>query len=244
MRTDGTITDTLGGQRKAAPWDSKNGEQAGGLRGPVMPNSTRGRKRLARMLEAATELFLRDGYRGTSIDAILEASGGSKATLYNYFSTKDDLFRAVVGEAISSAAQPELDAGGDPRTTLTEFAVVKFEAMFSPRRRALLRLIVAERERFPDLAQKYYESGPLRNRRTLARFFANLGERHVLDAGTAEEAADFFMGVALNKGLIESLLLGEEPSMQAIRERAARAVDRFLAHVRASRRGRQSPPDA
>ena len=62
----------------------------------VAPQSSRGRERHARILCAATELFLRDGYAETSIDSILELSGGSKATLYSYFPTKDDLFRAVI----------------------------------------------------------------------------------------------------------------------------------------------------
>src|SRR5690606_21000215 len=76
--------------------------------GAITPNSSRGRRRLPRILEAASQLFLRDGYSATSIEAVLEASGGSKATLYSYFSTKDELFRAVVKEAIRNEARPTL----------------------------------------------------------------------------------------------------------------------------------------
>ena len=104
--------------------------------GTVVPNSTRGRKRLARMMEAAAELFLKDGYFATSIEAVLEASGGSKATLYSYFSTKEDLFRAVIEEAIVSAPQPSLELLGDIKTTLIEYVVRTFEAVSSPRHRA------------------------------------------------------------------------------------------------------------
>ena len=52
------------------------------------PQSSRGRERRARILKAATDLFLKTGYGDTSIDAIVEKSGGSKATLYTYFPTR------------------------------------------------------------------------------------------------------------------------------------------------------------
>ena len=57
------------------------------------PQSARGRARLAKILDAATELFLKVGYEQASIDAILVQSGGSKSTLYAYFPTKQDLFQ-------------------------------------------------------------------------------------------------------------------------------------------------------
>lgn len=197
---------------------------------PLVPNSSRGRERLAKILEAATELFLRDGYGETSIDAILEVSGGSKATLYNYFPAKEDLFRAVIDEVVATDVRQKLDARADARATLTEFAVQRLEVVFSARHRALLRLIIAERERFPDLAQMYYDRGPLRTRRLIAQFLGELEQRHVLDSGTAEEAAEFFIGMVAHQWVIEALLLGgaQLPTQEAIRERATKVVDRFL----------------
>lgn len=185
---------------------------------------------MARIIEAATHLFLRDGYAATSIEAVLEASGGSKATLYSYFSTKDDLFRAVVQEAIRNEPRPALELGDNPKAALVDFVVQAFEIMSSPRHRALLRLTVAERERFPDLAKHYYEEWPLRNRSLLARFFAKLEERRMLPSGTADHAADYFVGLITHPWLLESLLFGEDllPSPDTVRTKAERAVDRFL----------------
>ncbi len=195
----------------------------------AVPNSSRGRERLARILEAATELFLRDGYGATSIDSILERSGGSKATLYSYFPAKDDLFRAVVDEVVSNDAQPQLDVSRDIRTTLVEFAVQRLESVFSERHRALMRLVIAERERFPDLAQMYYERGPRLARRLLFDYFGTLKRQSLLEVDTAEEAAEFFIGMVLHQWYIEILLLGAEvPTGEAIRRRAERCVDNFL----------------
>ncbi|HEX6995365.1 MAG TPA: TetR/AcrR family transcriptional regulator [Gammaproteobacteria bacterium] len=194
----------------------------------VLPQSSRGRERLARILEAATELFLKDGYGATSIDSILERSGGSKATLYSYFPTKDDLFRAVIDEVLASAQDPRLETTADPRTTLIDFSVQRLEVLFSSKHHALLRLIIAERERFPDLAKMYYERAPLRSRAMLAAYFAELERRGVLDAGSAEEAAEFLLGMMVHWWVMEALLLGNSPDREAIRDRATRVVDRFL----------------
>lgn len=195
----------------------------------AVPNSSRGRERLARILEAATELFLRDGYGATSIDSILERSGGSKATLYSYFPAKDDLFRAVVDEVVASDAQPRLDASHDIRTALTEFAVQRLESVFSERHLALMRLIIAERERFPDLAKMYYERGPRLSRRLLFDYFGTLKRQNLLDVDTAEEAAEFFIAVVLHQWFIEILLLGADvPTSEAIRRRAESCVAYFL----------------
>lgn len=194
----------------------------------VLPQSLRGRERLARILEAATELFLKDGYGATSIDSILDVSGGSKATLYSYFPTKDDLFRAVIDEVLASDQEPVLDRSADPRTSLIEFSVQRLGVLFSAKHHALLRLIIAERERFPDLARMYYERAPQRSRGMVAEYFADLERKNVLDAGTADEAAEFLIGMMVHWWVMEALLLGGSPTPEAIRERSIRVVDRFL----------------
>jgi len=218
------------------------GTEDTGNNGVVQPQSSRGRERLARILEAATDLFLRDGYGATSIDSILEVSGGSKATLYSYFPTKDDLFRAVVEEVLaSSTREPRLDTSADPRTSLIEFSVQRLELLFSPRHHALLRLIIAERDRFPDIAAMFYERAPLRSRGMLAAYFAELERKGVLDPGSSEEAAEFLIGMMVHWWIMRGLLLGESPTPEAIRERATRVVDRFL--IAFAKRPREAESD-
>src|SRR5512134_4092878 len=88
------------------------------------PQSARGRARLTKILEAATELFLKVGYEQASIDAILMQSGGSKSTLYAYFPTKEDLFRSVIDNVVdNSDVGAALDIGANARVVLTDFAV-------------------------------------------------------------------------------------------------------------------------
>ncbi len=231
MTFDITLAKVIAGTSKGRPPDEVERDRSThDVLTPLTPNSMRGRRRLARIIDAATQLFLRDGYAATSIEAVLDASGGSKATLYSYFSTKDELFRAVVQEAIRKEPQPTLQIDGDPKAALASFITQAFEVMSSPRHRALLRLTVAERERFPDLAKHYYEEWPARNRRMLGSFFTELERRQELPPGAAENAADYFVGLITYPWLLDSLLFSDDrlPSVETVRAKAVRAVERFL----------------
>jgi AcrR family transcriptional regulator len=72
------------------------------------------------LLDAATELFYRDGIRATGVDAVWKRAGVAKMTLYHYFPTKDDLIAEVVRRRDRAwraefFAAVEKRAGGDPQ---------------------------------------------------------------------------------------------------------------------------------
>lgn len=196
---------------------------------PRGPQSTRGRERYARIIDAATELFLRDGYAATSIDNILAMAGGSKATLYNYFPTKEDLFRAVIDRIVGNRKAPELGARGHVRETLEAYAMQRLTVIFSSPHRALLRVIIGEQQNFPDLAKEYYERGPKRSRDLVGDYLASVDVRAELKIDDAVEAADFLAGMLVHQWYGEFLLLGAEPpTPSAIKLRAERVVERFI----------------
>lgn len=206
------------------------------------PASTRGQERQARILKAATELFLKEGYGETSIDAIVERSGGSKATLYSYFPTKGALFRAVVDGVVSNRDEPELEPSDDIRKALTTFAEQRMRVVFSKRHRELLRLIIAERERFPDIASLYYERGPQRSHDLLVEYMQALNSRKLLDISSADESAEFFIGMLLHHWYIAQLYLRPtSPTAEERQHRAAHVVDRFLEAFDSSGRKSRRP---
>ena len=169
------------------------------------------------------------GYDNTSIDAILERSGGSKATLYNYFPTKEDLFRAVVDSLVMNTEYPSLDTAADVRTTLIHFAVDRVNAIFSAQHRAVLRLVIAERDRFPDLAETYYRHGPLRGYNLLRDYLDRLRALRMLEMDDVDRATDAFVGMLLHRWYKELLLLGRpSPSSEAIERHASEVVSLFL----------------
>jgi AcrR family transcriptional regulator len=199
------------------------------------PQSARGRARLAKILEAATELFLKVGYEQTSIDAILLQSGGSKSTLYSYFPTKEDLFRSVIDSVVDNEFAAALDVCGNPRIVLTECAVARLRVVLSPRHRAVLGLVIAERERFPDLARIYVERGPRKSLAQLTTYLEVLKRREALALDSAEEAAEFFIGMLFQHWHKEIYYVSSPaPGEPTLRAHAERVVARFLAAYRVS----------
>ncbi len=80
--------------------------------------------------DAARALFLRNGYAGTSMDAVTAAAGISKETLYRYYETKADLFADVLGQLIvrpategdSRARPPAPKSAAELKSQLADFA--------------------------------------------------------------------------------------------------------------------------
>lgn len=125
------------------------------------------------ILTTATRLFLRSGFRGTSMDEIASQAEVSKQTVYKQFADKEQLFRTII-EGVSRNADAVVvsvtAAFGDALATtrdelearLHRVARVLLDGVLEPRVLALRRLIVAEADQFPDLARSYYEQGPAR----------------------------------------------------------------------------------
>jgi AcrR family transcriptional regulator len=110
-----------------------------------------------RILEIATELFLKDGYGSTSIEAIAQAAGISKRTFYARHAGKPELFAAVVARIVEQIRPPPevpLLAGTTLPEILERLAGLMLRAALSPRAIALSRLILAEAGRFPELLSR------------------------------------------------------------------------------------------
>jgi AcrR family transcriptional regulator len=193
------------------------------------PSSRRGQQRKGSILKAAIDLFLKNGYSRTSVNMIIARSGGSKATFYSYFPSKDVLLRAVVDEIVSNREEPDLGHSEDIRTALVTFAKQRLRIVFSRQHQALLGLIIAERERFPDIARMYYELGPKRSHDQVVEYMRGLEQRGRLDIENAEESAEFFIGMLLHQWYISQLYLrSPTPTPAAMQQRAEHVVGRFL----------------
>lgn len=123
-----------------------------------------------RILEAATELFLAEGYGSTTIEAVAERAGISKRTLYHRFDDKAALFAAVVHAIIEQIRPPAgvpLVEGATLRDVLRRLAGMILRAALSPQAMALHRLVMAESGRFPELARTVHGDGSTREATSL-----------------------------------------------------------------------------
>ncbi|WCT74333.1 TetR/AcrR family transcriptional regulator [Sphingomonas naphthae] len=132
------------------------------------PLSRREENRLARraaIIAVAQESFLEHGYAATSMSDIATALGGSKGTLWAHFPSKEDLFTAVLEDAISAfraALEDAFQPGRDQRATLQAFGRRFATKLQMPNSVCLHRIIVSEGARFPQLGPIFYEHGPRR----------------------------------------------------------------------------------
>jgi TetR/AcrR family transcriptional regulator, mexJK operon transcriptional repressor len=120
----------------------------------------------AAILKAATEVFLREGYARASVDAIAEAAGVGKQTVYGHFGDKQRLFLAVVENARhANGGSPEELAGlitdtGNPLADLEAAGVRLVRGITAPDLAALHRLTIAEMTHHPELQQSWRDDGP------------------------------------------------------------------------------------
>jgi len=134
-------------------------------------------KKEQEVLRVASEYFLSHGYQGTSINAMARDSGISKESIYRYFSSKKDLFEAVIAKELTEYQEKfdfltveydsmPLDEALRATIESTMFAVT------SDRTLALRRLIFHEAVRSPDIGEYYYEIGPKQAYAYLEKIFA------------------------------------------------------------------------
>lgn len=190
----------------------------------------RGVRRREQILDAATQVFMEEGYAGASIDRIVQLAGGSKATLYRHFNGKAELFAAIMETLVAQMVAPiERPALGNRRglaATLSSFARTYLDVLLEPHSLALYRMVMAEAARFPDLGQGFFQRGPGRVAAQLADYLRQ--ESRDSASVPVELQAREFLSLA-RADLHLRALLGVDIADAATRAAVvARAVEVFL----------------
>jgi TetR/AcrR family transcriptional repressor of mexJK operon len=201
------------------------------------PDEKIGRDRLDRILEAAQQAFMTHGYHGATTDMIQAAAAVSKSTLYRYFPTKEDLFKAAFEayskDFLTSIGQIYKD-NDDVETFLFQFGLEFIEALVSPKGRNLFRLMVAEGQRFPQVGKMFYIVGPKVTTDLVENYLANAHNRGAVRVENPAMAAEHFIGMIRGDLFLRCLLGASLPPSRAQLERFVRAtVSAFLAAYRA-----------
>jgi AcrR family transcriptional regulator len=126
---------------------------------PASNRAERAADRRQAIIDAALDEFIDRGYAATRLDDVAKRAGVAKGTIYLHFKDKESLFQELVRTAlvpliVRLAAPPP--AGGSVRAMLEKFAETFAQEVVTTRRGAIIRLIVAEGPRFPDIADFYY----------------------------------------------------------------------------------------
>lgn len=123
------------------------------------------------LLAAALAVFGERGFRQTTLEEVAARAGVSKGTVYLYFASKDDLFRAVVEHTVVALLEPaEAMArahAGSASELLTNVVHRLWAAMAQPDMVRLSRLVQAELTQFPEVRRFFFENVIQRHRRLL-----------------------------------------------------------------------------
>lgn len=172
------------------------------------PGRPKDLEKRAAILDAAKTLFPRRGYAGVSMDAIAQAAGVSKLTVYSHFQDKDTLFVEAVKAKCEDLLPSDLFVArfeGPIRGQLVRIAHAFFRLITSDEAIAIHRIMSRQLPEDSHLPKMFWEAGPKRTQEAFATFLRAedaAGELHVPDASLA--ASQFF---CLLKGEYHARLL-------------------------------------
>jgi AcrR family transcriptional regulator len=175
--------------------------------------SARQENRREEFLQAATEVFFRSGFARASVDEVVAKVGGSKRTIYSYFGNKEQLFTTVIQEisrrAMGQLAQEDI-CRENLETTLLDVGQRYLEVIMSPEALHLYRTVVAEGDRFPGLAQVFFDAGPGRASASLARVLRQMSSAWGIQGRNYDQLAEHFLGM-IRDDLHLKVVLGLRP---------------------------------
>jgi len=189
------------------------------------------------IVEAAAELFKEMGYERASMNELAKRLGGSKATLYGYFRSKEELFSAVVeavatGHLLDAAQELAVDlVDGQPtlEARLTRFGERMLDVLTHDESAlAVYRMVVAEAGR-SNVGQLFYDAGPAEAMEAIAKVMVAAMDRGELRRSDPKVAAAQF--TALVTAETDMRLFQKDPSpltLEQIRQMVSRALEMFL----------------
>lgn len=180
--------------------------------------------------EAAAAVFLRDGYAATSMDKVAGEAGMSKRTLYRLFPSKAALFEATIGDSLAPLhLDPALTREPDLAVALAGILETAGRHLLALRPTGILRLVIAEAGRSPELAEAFHRVLVRRGATALQRLIEAEMTGGRLRPGDPEATARMLYGMAFGSTQIR-LLLGvrQVPDPEEIASVARDAVAVFL----------------
>ena len=202
-----------------------------------MAISEKGKKRYELIVKTALELFLKNGYEKTSLSDIVAISGGSLASIYTFFESKEGLFQAIIEQEIDNLIK-EIDEKIDLKIShsleefLTKFATISFSIVCTKKNISLGRIMMSEGSKNGGRLGRVFLDQILNK---IDLVLINFFERDEIKAQLnpkfpAEFSAKCFMESVVGYYYYDSHMINEEPklSKKDREEHVALCVELFL----------------
>ena len=196
---------------------------------------TRSERKHAAIVVAATSVFLDRGYHGASMDEVARVAAVSKQTVYKHFAGKKTLFEQVMratSEPMHAALRAAVDGvtgSGDVEADLRAYGRALLREVLAPPVVRLRHIIVAEADRFPDLAASWHRQGPGRTVDDLTDRFAALTAAGRLSCPQPRVAAEHFLWLLIAEPLVKSMFVPPPARPVQVEARVDAALLVFLA---------------
>lgn len=173
-------------------------------------NLASSRSKKEQIVTAAIKVFLSRGYAGTTLLAVAEEANVIRATIYSHFSDKEELFKAIIEELTIKRLGQDFQqqaSVSEPK----EFVYLLRDFVKGRKQDkqylALLRTVIGESERFPELARMYFKTVYSHGMSVAQRYFESRQDLQVSDA----QSLTAIVGGSLMAHLIQQeLLRGKE----------------------------------
>lgn len=189
-------------------------------------------KKRTRIIEVATELFIDQGYKNTSLDQIVTICGGSKQTLYRYFSNKEGLLVEVLEHNSKSSLESVFQLSekqNEPlQVTLESFAMKYLKGMCTNPLIGLFRIVAADFNKHNLVSQQFWLRGPVRIHQYLIEFFNTSKSCRDLHIEDANLACSQLLSLIKLDYYSQALLGLELPDDKQLRQHIHKAVNAFL----------------
>lgn len=203
----------------------------------MVSREQRAQAKRRQILDGARTVFLARGFAGAGTDAIAAEAGVSKQTLYAYFPTKEDLLvgamrelvRELPVEALPEEALPAPDDAGQLRDALVDLVAGFSEAVMQPEYLGLMRVLITEAGRQPELAAAFTAAAPdrlLGHVRQLRRRAVRTGL--LADVGDEDVHVRMLLGPLLMWAMVDGLLAAGSDPRPPHRDRLEALVDLWL----------------
>jgi len=167
------------------------------------PKKWRRRKdsRPREIVEAALDAFAEKGFAATRLEDVAKSAGISKGTLYLYFDDKEDLFKAVIQQAlipnIASAEERLTDTTGSTQELLHRVVGHFVSAVAGSKLGVIPKLVISEAHNFPDITKFYADEVIARGLKIVRAIILRGIERGEIRAIDPEVAAPILIGPLL-----------------------------------------------
>lgn len=183
--------------------------------------TAKGQQRTQAMIDAAIDCFLLNGYEKTSLDMIIQKSGGSRATLYRCFKNKEGLFSAVIKNLIDDIfleVKNTSTAIDSVYLLLEHFGFLFINKLLEPKTMGLYRLVIAESIHIPALGQAFNQLAPENSYFYLAQELEKF-DGIVYDFEQLQQISGLFTEMLKTNFFMKALItLDYHPSKEEIRQ--------------------------